>query len=135
MDKLVEEQLNRKLAEWLRPPPDYKIAEIVMYDGPLPGRIDIELRYTQEAKDYINSQEEGLGDIKKVGEYYHWEFLPIFTRSLDSCFELLLPKLYPDILNKIHLVALVNDAICDAIENKTEVRIELCKGILKTIGS
>lgn len=94
MTEEEKRELNKKIAEWLRPPPLYRVSEVhlPLYDRDR-GRIGIEVQYTQEAKDYINSQEKGLGDIKEVGEYYFWEWLPVLTRSFDACFEWLVPKL------------------------------------------
>lgn len=96
MNKEEEENLNRTLAEWIRPYPQCRIGVVdlgLSKEAPLNGSIEVESLYTQEAKDYINSKEEGLGDIKEVGQYYFWEFLPIFTYSFDACITHLVTKL------------------------------------------
>lgn len=61
------------------------------------------------------------------------DHLPNFTDSLDACFKWLVPKLYPSKLDKLGLEALVNNAICDSIENKCSVALALCLAIEKLI--
>lgn len=81
------EELNKKLAEWLFPLPEYRV------EGIYSRFIAIDSQFTQEARDYILSQDPTLKGGLKVGEWYRWENIPILTGSLDACFKWLVPKL------------------------------------------
>ena len=54
--------------------------------------------------------------------------------DLNNLFLFAVPKLYPNKLSKLELVALVNNAICDSIEQKIEVSLALALAILMVIG-
>jgi len=81
------EELNRKLAEWIFPPPECRV------EGVYDRFIAIDGQFTQEAEDYILSHDSSLKGSLKVGEWYRYENIPILTNSLDACFKWLVPKL------------------------------------------
>ena len=59
--------------------------------------------------------------INPEGERY----LCLPNTTLDNLFKWAVPRLYPSRLSKIELVALVNNAMCDSIEQKTELAVAL----------
>lgn len=76
------EALNKKLAEWVFPPPEFKVVKVY------PDFIAVDKRYSEQAKAYLKEKSVG------VEEWYRHENLPIFTESLDACFRWLVPGLY-----------------------------------------
>jgi len=135
------EELNRKLAEWLFPPPECRV------EGVYDRFIAIDRQFTQEAEDYILSQDPSLKCSMKVGEWYRWENIPILTNSLDACFKWLVPKLHAYVLQSFstghHLhhasVALPYTNIQDIqtfqanVERTENPALALCKAIEKLI--
>jgi hypothetical protein len=111
---MVNEELNRKLAKWA----GWHLEKYEVSSGCF-GLI-------------LLSPDEELheGSIGYIPEH-----APNFTNSLDACLKWLVPKLYPDKLSGLELVALVNNAICDAIEQKIEIPLALCLAIEKLIES
>ena len=67
-----EQELNKKLSEWLFPPPKYRLAEVS------PG-------YVYPDREYVVERQA----TEQVW-YYH-ESLPPFTECLDGCFQWLVP--------------------------------------------
>jgi len=92
------EELNKKLAEWLFPLPEYRV------EGIFSRFIAIDRQFTQEAEDYILSQDSSLKGSLKVGEWYRYENIPILTDSLDACFKRLVPKAIEQIKTKSNFV-------------------------------
>ena len=134
------QNLNGKLAKWLYPPPEFRVEAIDLGINKHFGHITIELMYSQKAKDYINGQQPGLGEVKKVGEWYRWETLPIFTDSLDACFKWLVPKLGMYELNSYNQdsfhfawVSLLEDGGWFTADSK-DPALALCRAIEKLIG-
>ena len=71
---MTEQALNKTLAEWLFPPPKYRLAEVS------PG--------------YVYPDREYMVERQFTEQVWYYEAsLPPFTESLDGCYQWLVPKL------------------------------------------
>ena len=85
-EPLNEQELNKKLAEWRFPPPEYRVYKVY------PDFIAIDKQFTAEVENHVLSIDPTLKGALKVGEWYRHENIKILTQSLDTSFRLLVPK-------------------------------------------
>jgi len=103
--EMSEQELNEKLAKWAG----------------------------FEKVEYLNTSGEVCGRHWTLPDKSNgYPTLPNLPKSLDACFKWLVPKVLTEI-GRCETVVLVNNAVCDAVENNGEIALALCLAIERLV--